>query len=136
MSVQNKNAILDKEGVILSLEREKDKTLPEIIGARLNDPQLVPGLPLRGSDIWLTLKIIDLFEANSSLDPYSIKNVNIENMSKIIISLSNQLDVIIDKERVDQRIKVLGIVLAQDRLDLKDVKYIDLRFKEPIIGKK
>jgi len=136
LQVQDKIVVLDREAVILSLEEKKDKDLPDIIGTKLDDPRLVLGMPLRGSDIWLTLKIIKLFKANSSLDAYLIKGINIENLSKISFTLSNRLDVIIDRDKIAQKIRVLGIVLAQDRLDLGDVKYIDLRFKEPIIGKK
>jgi len=136
LQIQDKIVVLDREAVILSLEDKKDKNLPDIVGTKLKNPKLVLGMPLKGSDIWLTLKIIKLFSANSSLDPYVIKGVNIENLSKIHFTLSNQLDVIIDRDKIAQKIRVLGIVLAQDRLDLGDVKYIDLRFKEPIIGKK
>lgn len=136
LQIQDKIVVLDKEAVILSLEEKKDKNLPDIVGTKLNNPRLVLGMPLKSADIWLTLKIIKLFKANSSLDAYLIKGVNIENLSKISFTLSNRLDVIIDRDKIAQKIRVLGIVLAQDRLDLGDVKYIDLRFKEPIIGKK
>jgi len=136
LQIQNKTVVLDREGVILSLEGEKNKKLPNIVGVKLNNPKLVLGLPLRGSDIWLTLKIIKLFKANSSLASYSIQGVNVENLSKIYFTLSNKLDIIIDRNKIAQKIRVLGVVIAQDRLDLKDVKYIDLRFKEPVIGKK
>lgn len=136
LKIQSKTVVLDKEAIILLMSEEKDKKLPSIVGAKLNNPKLVLGMPLRGSDIWLTLKIIKLFKANSSLASYSIKGINIENLSKIHFTLSNQLNVIIDRDKIAQKIRVLGVVLAQDRLDLKDVKYIDLRFKEPIIGKK
>jgi len=136
LQIQDKIVVMDKEAVILSLEEKRDKNLPDIVGAKLTDPKLVLGAPLKGSDIWLTLKIIKLFKANSGLDPYSIKGINVENLSKINFTLSNHLDVIVDRDKIAQKIRVLGIVLAQDRLDLGDVKYIDLRFKEPIIGKK
>ena len=133
LQIQDKIVVLDREAVILSLEDKKDKNLPDIVGTKLKNPKLVLGMPLKGSDIWLTLKIIKLFSANSAFDPYVIKGVNIENLSKIHFTLSNQLDVIIDRDKIAQKIRVLGIVLAQDRLDLGDVKYIDLRLKEPII---
>jgi len=136
LQIQSKTIVLDKEAVILSLNEGKDKKLPSIVGTKLNNPKLVLGMPLKGSDISLTLKIIKLFKANSSLASYTIKDINIENLSKIHFTLSNQLDVIIDRDKIAQKIRVLGVILAQDRLDLKDVNYVDLRFKEPIIGKK
>jgi len=136
LEVKKKIVIVDKEGVVLSLEEKRDKKLPDITGIKFNNPELVLGMPLRGSDIWLTLKIIKLFKANRSLAAYSISGINIENLSKINFTLSNHLNVIIDRDKIAQKIRVLSIVLAQDRLNLKDVKYVDLRFKEPILGKK
>ncbi|MCK5081648.1 MAG: cell division protein FtsQ, partial [Candidatus Omnitrophica bacterium] len=61
---------------------------------------------------------------------------NVENLSKIQFTLSNGLVIILDRNNIDRRIKVLGVVLSQGKLDMKQVKYVDLRFKEPIIGKK
>jgi len=136
LQIQNQTVVLDKEAVILSLEQKRDKNLPNIVGVKINNPKLVLGAPLRGPNIWLTLKIIKLFNANSGLASYSIRDVNVESLSKIYFTLSNKLDIVIDKDKIAQKIRVLSVVLAQDRLDLKDVKYIDLRFKEPIIGKK
>jgi len=136
LQIQNQIVVLDKEAVILSLKEKRNKDIPNIIGAKINNPKLVLGAPLRGSDIWLTLKIVKLFKANSGLASYSIKDINIESLSKIYFTLSNKLDIVIDKDKIAQKIRVLSVVLAQDRLDLGDVKYIDLRFREPIIGKK
>lgn len=136
LQIQNQTVVLDKEAVILSLEQKRDKNLPNIVGVKINNPKLILGAPLRGPNIWLTLKIIKLFNANSGLASYSIRDVNVESLSKIYFTLSNKLDIVIDKDKIAQKIRILSVVLAQDRLDLKDVKYIDLRFKEPIIGKK
>ena len=72
LQIQNQTVVLDREAVILSLEEKKDDNLPNIVGAKINNPKLVLGAPLRGSDIWLTLKIIKLFNANSGLASYSI----------------------------------------------------------------
>ncbi len=86
-----------------------------------------------------TAKLASKLAANGWQNEESImliKDINIENLSKIQLTLSNQLDVIIDRDKVAQKIRVLGVILAQERLDLKEVKYVDLRFKEPIIGKK
>lgn len=136
MIVQNRNVVLDKDGIILGLPAEKDKKLPVIEGAKVISPNLVLGLPLRGSDLWLSLKILKLFESNDGLEAYKVTDLNVENMSKIIFSVSDKLDVIIDRDDIAQKIRVLSVVLAQDTLNLKEVKYVDLRFKEPIIGKK
>ena len=52
------------------------------------------------------------------------------------ISLSNGLVVILDSTKITQKVKIVGLILAQGKVKPKDAKYIDLRFKEPIVGKK
>ena len=37
---------------------------------------------------------------------------------------------------IDYKTKILSVILSQGKIDIKSIKYIDLRFKEPIIGKK
>ena len=63
-------------------------------------------------------------------------NIHVDNLLKIYFHLSNGLQVIVDQERIDQKIKLLAFVLAQKKIDLEQTKYIDLRFKEPVLGKK
>jgi len=134
--IQDQFAVLDKEGVILSLQNNIDRDLPDIVGTKLNNPKIILGLPLRGPDLSMALKIIRLFVANDSLEAYRIAKINTDNLSKIYCTLNNGIDFIIDREKMAQKIRVLGIVLAQDHLTLKDIQYVDLRFKEPIVGKK
>lgn len=136
LSTQSRTVTVDDEGVILSLKKKDDKKLPSIMGARLTDPELVLGLPLRSPDIWMSLKIIKLFSAHEELENYAISEINMENLSKIYFTLTNKLDVIIDGEDLDQDMRVLSVVLSKGKLNLSEIKYIDLRFNEPIIGKK
>jgi len=136
--IQNKEQIatLDEEGIILSVGKQADKNLPLIVGIRADNRRLVRGLPFSGTDIQIALKIANFFQANKSLSPYEIDTINVENLSKIYFTLSNDLQIILDRSNIAQRIRVLGVVLSQGKLDMKHVKYVDLRFKEPIIGKK
>jgi hypothetical protein len=46
------------------------------------------------------------------------------------------LQIIIDQDSIAHNVKVLGVILAQKQFEINQAKYIDLRFKEPIIGKK
>ncbi len=133
---QEKVVVLDGKGVVLSVEEKEDKDLPSIMGAKLSGQRIVRGLPLHGADLRIALEIAQGFQSEKSLSSYTIKKINIGNLSKIYFTLSNGLNVITDREKVSQRVRILGVVLAQGQLDLKEVKYVDLRFKEPIIGKK
>ena len=62
-----------------------DRKLPLIIGSKASDQRLVRGLPLRGSDIETALEIAKFFEGNKNLSPYSIIEIDIRNLSKIIL---------------------------------------------------
>ncbi len=127
---------LDEDGVVLSTDGDAEKGLPLIAGVRADSRRLLRGMPLDGTDIQTALKIANLFSTDKSLSSHSIDTVNVENLSKIQFTLSNGLVIILDRNNIDRRIKVLGVVLSQGKLDMKQVKYVDLRFKEPIIGKK
>jgi len=115
VQMKNRTVILDQEGVVLSAQEERDKDIPVVIGTKSNDQKLVWGLPLRGSDIQMALKIAKLFEANSSLSSYAILEINVENFSKIYFTLSNHLQIIVDRDKIAQKIRVLGFVLSQGK---------------------
>ena len=42
----------------------------------------------------------------------------------------------IDSGNIDGKIKTLSMIIDRTGISLAEVKYIDLRFKEPLIGKK
>ena len=136
IQVKDHRATLDGEGIVLSAEGQADKGLPFITGAKVDNRRLVRGLPFRGTDIQIALKIVNFFQSNESLSSYRIDTINVESLSKIHFTLSNDLKIILDRNNVARKIRILGVVLSQGKLDMKHVKYIDLRFKEPIIGKK
>ena len=59
-----------------------------------------------------------------------------ENLSKIHLVIGRNLDIIVDKDRIQDKLKNLELIFTQGKLDLSTVKYIDLRFNEPVLGKK
>jgi len=136
LKVRGKTVTLDEEGVILSVDGQRDEKLPDVTGMKTDRVRIVAGRPLRRGNLKTALKIIKLFNADSSLSKHSIKEVNVANMSKIYFMLSGSLQIIIDRDSIAHNVKVLGVILSQKKFEIKQAKYIDLRFKEPIIGKK
>lgn len=132
----NKYLVLDDEGVVLSESDSKDKDLPSIGGAKIKTDPITPGVKLNNVEIVAGLKIIKSFNENTTLSSYKILNMDVDQLSRIFLHLDRDIKAIIDDQRINYKIKVLGIVLTQGNLNLKEVNYIDLRFKEPIIGKK
>ena len=41
--------------------------------------------------------------------------------------------VVIDQENIQERINTLGVILEKAKLDWERIRYIDLRFQEPVI---
>ena len=128
--------ILDEKGVVLEKSDKEDKDLPAIEGLKLANPRINLGARLKGDELRAALKIIMSFRENPTLSSYQISQVEVGQLSKIFLHLNKNIKAIIDDRKIPYKIKVLGVVLTQGNLDLKEVKYIDLRFKEPIIGKK
>ncbi|VAX36037.1 hypothetical protein MNBD_UNCLBAC01-105 [hydrothermal vent metagenome] len=126
---------LDEKGVVLSSTSKKGKKLPWIVGVKTNNKGFTLGRPLRSRTIWSALKIIKIFQEERALRPYQIKRIDVKNLSKIYLTLTNGVDIIVDTDKVEQKMQKLGVILPQDRVEFKEIKYIDLRFKEPILKK-
>lgn len=128
--------ILDELGVVLSKSTSSNNGLSMILGLEpVEDPAL--GRPLASNRLNAALKILRAFdELGNDFPQLSIVDVDVSQLSKITIGLSNKLLVVIDTDKVDQRMKLLSVILAQKAINLSEAKYVDLRFKEPIVGKK
>jgi len=127
--------ILDKEGVVLSFDVKNKDKLTEIKGVTLNKTAVL-GKSLKYREVSIALDIIDAIKTNKDLSSYDIASVNVLNLSKIFVYLSGGLRVIVDKNKIMQKTRVLGLLLSQGNIEMNKVNYIDLRFKEPILGKK
>ncbi len=133
--VKNRTLVLDDHGVILSLTGIKDGNLPLILGLRTTQ-EIDLGLPLNGREIQTALSIIKAFRTDPILSAHEIKKIDVANLLKINLYLSKDFRVIMDQERISQKMKILGLILSQNQSGLSQIKYVDLRFKEPILGKK
>lgn len=136
IQIRNTVLTLDEKGVVLSMLKKADKSLPSINGIDVRNEKVSLGLPLNRSEIQTALNIIKEFNRSSALSSYQLKNVEVEHLSRINLSLSNDLNIIVDQDNIQKKIVILGVVLAQGSLNPEEVRYVDLRFKEPIIGKK
>ena len=134
--INNKMIIIDENATVLAATDKLAKNLPLIVGIRTRYNKIFLGTTIYSREIQTALKVIGAFENNKMLTGQHIVKINVENLSKIEFNLSNNLAIMIDWDKIDEKINSLGIVLTQGRVNLAEVKYIDLRFQEPIIGKK
>jgi cell division septal protein FtsQ len=135
-SVKEAILILDDHGIVLSSSSQQNNKLPLVEGLALRGSDFTLGLPLKGREVKVGLQVLRSFQNNRSLTGYDIKSIDVSNLSKVSMILSNDLKIFVDWDNIDHKMKVLSLVMAQSQLDFKQIKYLDLRFKEPIIGKK
>ena len=133
--IQNKTFLIDDQGIILFGAPEKGEEFPLISGI-FSRRRITTGSVLGGESTLLALNIIKEFENNHSLSPYVVKKIDVDNLKEIDFHLSNGLKIIVDKTDIERKMNTLAMVLARNRLDTAQVKYIDLRFKDPILGTK
>jgi cell division protein FtsQ len=136
--VKNRYALLDDKGVVIVLSNNissADK-YPLITGISFNESGIILGGAIRDKSLTVALAVIRSFKKNNALASLQLTELNMTKMSHIELSLSNQLKVLLDQERFDQKMRMLALVLSQSDLNPAEVEYIDLRFKEPVLKKK
>lgn len=126
---------LDQAGVVLKSGTEPEENLPLLLGVRVNTKVSV-GEMLKGPDIRAGLGIIKAFENDPKLAAFPLNSVDVQNTSKINLLVSEKLKVLMDTVDFQHKIRLLGFILSQPGFDWNTTKYIDLRFKEPILGTK
>lgn len=127
--------LIDKDGIVLALNIPANHRLPLVTGIVSEQSALV-GKPLRGTDLLLAITIIKSVKENPHLESMPITDLDLTNLSQIQCVLANGMKIILEEEKVQQKIAMLGIVVSQGKIKPEELNYIDLRFKEPIINKK
>ncbi len=136
INIKNRNYMLDPEGILLPRDERLASGLPVILGWQTVPSKVSLGRVFPGEDIQIGLKIIKNLRTDSTLANYKLDKINVKNLSGISVYFFNAPMVILDSDNVEAKIKVLAMMLSGQNLDLNQIKYIDLRFKEPIINKK
>ena len=131
--IRKKYLILDTEGVALYYTLQP-AALPQIYGIPLEHDWLFLGGHIRGPELSKVVDILDAFKASPYLRKWRIHAVQAENLSKIDLLVGENMHVILDQEDTQDKIDVLQMLISANKIDLNQVKYIDLRFKEPVIA--
>lgn len=78
------------------------------------------------------IKIIRLLEARGFKDKYGIEKIDVANIDNISFYLKEDIEIKLGKDRFEEKTEKLEARLPN--LDLSQIKYIDLRFKDLIVG--
>ncbi|MBF0387770.1 MAG: hypothetical protein HQL20_07945 [Candidatus Omnitrophica bacterium] len=111
--------------VIKGLARQKTAT-----GTLLTDPD--------GAAI---LAAVEQVAQDPALTALHLRTIDVSAVDKSVFSFGlsadpARFDVIVDKESYTKKLKTLSVMVARTGLAVNEVKYIDLRFETPVIGKR
>ena len=134
--VRNSTVLIDEQGFVMPVPKDFQEELPMIYGIKGPQGKPLMGNRLETKEVRAALKIIETFAKTKGLSSYHIAKLKIDSLSQIYLYFSNDLSIILDEEGIEEKMKILSFMLAKQPLDPKQIKYIDLRFKEPLIAKK
>ncbi|MCX5688055.1 MAG: cell division protein FtsQ/DivIB [Candidatus Omnitrophica bacterium] len=127
---------IDKDGVFLPYTNNPvEGDIPLISGIRVAGSR---SSAVQKERIKKALFLIDALSVNKKLSKYRIKTVDIADMRNISFFLSakdaEKVEIKIGDSEFIKRLDVLATIMEQLGQDIERVKYIDLRFEDPIVG--
>jgi len=130
---KKKYLIVDTQGVALYYTLGP-ALLPQVYGIPLERGWLFLGRAIRGQEISKVVDILNMFKTSPYLNRWRIHAVQAGNLSKIDLIVGENMHVILDQDDTQDKIELLQMLISANKIDLNKVKYIDLRFKEPVIA--
>lgn len=124
---------VDSECVILPPDIKLNKSLPVISGLNVFNKVKV-GEEVVSSQLKSVLLMLKRLKAVDVIAKYRIARVEVSNERSLIIFLDNGLEVRIGHGDITDKLKRLEMILKDPNVDKKNLKYIDLRFKEAVLG--
>jgi len=127
--------LIDKDGVFLSDAEAGGENIPSISGIRVSPYR---GGSVQKEKIGKALSLIYALSQNRRLSGYKIKTIDMADSRNISFFLNasdaEKVEIKIGGGEFNKRLDVLAMVLEQLGRDIGRVKYIDLRFEDPIVG--
>jgi len=128
---------ISADGFFLRRAEREGEALPVVRG--LKAANAAPGERVADENLLVAMNIMGLIKNVRPLSALGFHEVDISDPLKIICRFKDEatsFDVYIEKDHVAEKIKGLSAIVERRDLELAQVKYIDLRFDEPVIGRK
>lgn len=149
-----RNFYVDEGAVLFATteqaEQLEEQSLPVILGveAKISDPKIGKEYNIR--QLTVALNILKELSSNSALKDCKVKKIDVTNLSNIssfiFIQLLpedyskkqtakaiKELEIRLDTYNIHDKVNILAGLFVQVRGELANIRYIDLRFKEPVI---
>ncbi|MDD5108074.1 MAG: cell division protein FtsQ/DivIB [Candidatus Omnitrophica bacterium] len=146
-----KNFVIDDQGFLFYPELTVEEAqLPVIYGLETKIFAPKAGVKYNRPEVELALTILKEFKVNKGFTGFTLKKIDVSNLQsagfflllpKRAADYTNPnpvtewmgFEVRIGEANIREKMMILGGLIMQARKEWPDIKYIDLRFKEPII---
>jgi cell division septal protein FtsQ len=128
---------ISADGYFLRHAQREGDPLPVVRG--LKPAKALAGEQVVDTNLAVAMGIIETIKSAQPLGSLGFREVDVTDPLKVICRFKDEavsFDVFLEKERFADRLKVLAAMIERRDLELAQVKYIDLRFDEPVIGRK
>ena len=127
-----KGLVLDSEGVVLSDISDRS-ALINIRGASFFLRAPTAGSRIKTRAILQALSLIDVLRERNIARQYEVEYIDVKDRNNLILNINGVL-VKMGNDGFAVKINSLKRILRDPDLDFKDIKYIDLRFEDPVIS--
>lgn len=135
---------VDQDGTLFYASVSPEELgLPVISGLETKIFGPKPGKKYNIRELWVALNIIREIKANRVLKNCRINKIDVTNINNISVFLPfsvaktekefENLEVKLGADKIKDKINILSDLIIATKNDLSNIKYIDLRFKEPVI---
>lgn len=129
--------LTDGDGRILpSPKNLADPGFPVIKGMELEITELKVGKEYRSDRLQKALALIEAIEATQAVQLSQVAAIDIVDNKSLDFYLRSGIQVKMGKEMFPERLRVLSKTLEQLNVPQEQIRYIDLRFDDPVIGPK
>lgn len=129
--------LVDKEGIIISdAFTQKKPQMVEILGVNLGGgPALKAGVKQSSVGLQNALFLLKKLEESDLSQKFKIDKIDVASYNNLSFFIDD-IQVKLGPENIQNKLKSLERFLAKGSLDLKRVKYFDLRFEDVVVGPK
>lgn len=127
---------VDKDCVILSGSKGTPEGGLPVISGVSSQISKQAGTKTDSRQVGKALELLKEINLSGILEEHKLVEIDISNLRNAIFFLENGLEIKIGYEEYASRLNNLKAVLRDPKIRPADIRYIDLRFKEPVIGPK
>jgi cell division septal protein FtsQ len=133
LAPRNKFLIVDTEGVTM-FYTASPVPFPVVKGIPLEKYKIVLGAPSTIKELNLVVDLLGQLKLHPNTSKLRVLSIDASNLSKIQMLVMPNIQIMIDQEALSAKVDMLEILFQNGKINWGQVKYIDVRFKEPIIN--